>query len=161
MGQSVKNPYSGIVSIFSTLILNDKQPLVYEDGQQTRDFTYVADNVEAQMLVMRHPKAKWQAYNVSTGIATTIDDVVGILAREYGKPEITPNHPGKYRLMDARHLILDSSKLRALGWEPKFSVEEGVRAQTEWIKSLGPLEEYFSATMNKQESSSFVRASTA
>ena len=159
--QSVKNAYSGIVSIFSTMILNGKNPIIYEDGLQTRDFTFVADNVAAQLLVMRDPRANYQVFNVSTGVATTLNEVVEILANEYGRPELTGSRPGKYRLIDARHLVLDSSRLRALGWAPQYTAAMGLKAQATWIKTLGEVKDYFSDTMTKQEGASFVRGSKA
>ena len=140
--QSVFNPYTGICSIFSTRILNGISPVVYEDGNQTRDFVFVEDVARANLAVMDSDAANHRVFNVGTGVATSIAEFARLLARAYGSP-IEPSMPGEFRPMDFRHLVADNSSLRALGWEPKVPIQEGVRRYADWILSLNRPAEYF------------------
>lgn len=141
--QSVSNPYTGICSIFSTLILAGKAPVVYEDGNQTRDFTFVEDIARANVLVAEREEANFQSYNVGTGVGTSVLDFINILAEIY-HAEVHPVLRGEFRPGDCRHLSTDNSKLRKLGWEPKVDVREGLQRYAAWIQSFATVEEYFS-----------------
>jgi dTDP-L-rhamnose 4-epimerase len=141
--QSVYNPYTGITSIFSTRILTGKPPVVYEDGLQTRDFIYVGDVAAANIFVAETESANYQAFNVGTGIATTILDFVSLLNNTY-HTSIQPLLRGEYRPGDFRHLVADSSSLLRLGWKPRVSLEEGLLNYAAWILKQGSLVEYFS-----------------
>ena len=147
--QSVYNPYTGILSIFSTLLLNDRSPRAFEDGLETRDFVYVRDVVRATMLAMDNDDANGQVVNVGRGIPTTIIEVIEQLAAAYGRE---PNYvvTGEFRPGDVRHLVLDASRLRALGWEPQASLADGLGEMAEWIQGLGELEDVFSGMLAKQ-----------
>ena len=140
--QSLFNPYTGVCSIFSTRILNDKPPVVYEDGLQTRDFVFVEDVARANVLVAESDAADYGVFNVGTGVATTVLDFVDTLARVYGR-EVEPPTRGEFRPGDFRHLFTDAIRLRALGWEPRVSLEEGLRRYAAWIQTYGSVEEYF------------------
>jgi dTDP-L-rhamnose 4-epimerase len=140
--QSVHNAYSGICSIFSTQILNGLAPVVYEDGRQSRDLVFVGDVARANRIVFEDPRAAGRVLNVATGAGTRIGDFARILARAYGR-EIEPSLPKRFRLMDTRHMLGDPAALRALGWEPRVSVEEGIRRYAEWIRSQGDVRQYF------------------
>lgn len=141
--QSRFNPYTGVVSIFSTRILNNLAPLIYEDGQQTRDFIYVGDIARANLFVMENQSADGQVFNVGTGKPTTVEELAGTLASLYGR-SIKPEISRKFRWGDVRHLILDSSKLKKLGFSPLTSLKDGLVRFGEWIRSQGEVEEYFS-----------------
>lgn len=130
--QSVSNPYTGICSIFATRLLNGLPPLIYEDGMQTRDFTYVEDVARACLLAADDSRADGQVLNVGTGVATTVMDFARLLQGELGGPD--PVCSGEYRPGDARHVVCDSSRLRALGWEPEVWVADGVRRYCEWFR---------------------------
>lgn len=140
--QSIFNPYSGICSIFSTRLLNGKAPVIYEDGCQTRDFTFVGDVARANVAVLENPAADYEVFNVGTGLGTPVLEFARHLARAYDV-EIAPETPGEYRPIDIRHLVLDNARLRALGWSPTVPVEEGVRRYAEWILSMPRPKEYF------------------
>lgn len=142
--QSLFNPYTGICSIFSTRILNNRPPVVYEDGCQTRDFTFVEDVARANLLVAEKEEANYQVFNVGTGIGTTVLDFIQLLGKVYGR-EVQPELRGEFRPGDTRHLTTDASRLRALGWQPQVSVEQGLQRYAEWILRYGSIEEYFSA----------------
>jgi dTDP-L-rhamnose 4-epimerase len=131
--QSLHNPYTGVVAIFSTQILNDVPPPPYEDGQQTRDFIYVADLVRGMLLAMEHEETAQQVFNVSTGVPTTIDGLARTLARVYGKPGLAPVYRGVYRPSDVRHLVLDPGRLAALGFRAPTGLEEGLREVARWL----------------------------
>lgn len=141
--QSLFNPYTGICSIFSTRILTGKPPVVYEDGRQTRDFSFVEDIARANLLVAEKDEANYQVFNVGTGIATSVLDFVHILGKVYNR-EVTPILRSEFRPGDSRHLVTDASRLRALGWAPKVFLEEGLRRYADWIRSYTSIEEYFS-----------------
>jgi dTDP-L-rhamnose 4-epimerase len=140
--QSVYNAYSGICSIFSTQILNGIAPVVYEDGRQSRDIVFVGDVARANRIVFEDPRAAGRALNVASGVSTRIADFARLLARAYGR-EIEPSCPGRFRLMDTRHMLGDATALRGLGWEPEVPVEAGVRRYAEWILAQGDVGQYF------------------
>ncbi len=158
--QSIFNPYTGVVSIFSTQLLNDIAPVVYEDGQQTRDFLYVSDNVSANIAVMESAEADYQVFNVGLGEPVTVNRLVNLLARCYQK-NIAPKLTGEYRPGDVRHFVHDSAKLRALGWRPKVSLEEGLKRYVEWITAQGDVAEYFSAARDRMRQSGIVHTQSA
>ncbi len=141
--QSIFNPYTGICSIFSTRLLNGLPPVLYEDGLQTRDFTFVRDVARANLLVMESDEANGQVFNVGTGVGTTVIDFACLLRDAYGVA-VDPELRGEYRPLDVRHLTSDSANIRMLGWEPAVPVAEGVRRYAEWIMSKGHPAEYFS-----------------
>ena len=158
--QSLFNPYTGVVSIFSTRLLNGLPPIIYEDGRQTRDFIFVEDVARANLFVMRTPQADGQVFNVSTGRATTVAGLVGILGEILGR-KIAPKISGEYRLGDVRHLILDPSRLKALGFETKTALEEGLRKFSAWISEQPEVCDYFSAAYEKLKQSRLVRRGNA
>ncbi len=141
--QSIFNPYTGVVSIFSTRLLNGLPPVVYEDGLQMRDFVYVGDVARANLFVLESAEASHHIFNVGTGKPTGIADLVGILAKLYGR-EIEPDIPGEFRWGDVRHLLLSPEKLKRLGFDAPVSLKEGLNRFVDWIKSQGSIEEYFS-----------------
>ncbi len=140
--QSLFNPYTGICSIFSTRILTGKSPVVYEDGYQTRDFSFVEDVARANVLVAEKEEANYQAFNVGTGVATSVLDFVNILGKVYHK-NVTSILRNEFRPGDSRHLVTDATRLRALGWEPRIGIEEGLQRYADWICSYTTVEEYF------------------
>jgi dTDP-L-rhamnose 4-epimerase len=132
-GQSLKNPYTGILSIFSTLIRQDKQINIFEDGLESRDFVYIDDVVEATFLAAVTPAAAGQVMNVGSGVATTVNDVVEALAAAYGR-SVSSRVSGNYRLGDIRHNVADVSRLAdVLGYRPRVSFEDGVRNFADWV----------------------------
>ncbi len=156
--QSVFNPYTGILSIFSTLLLNGRQPRAFEDGRETRDFVFVGDIVRATMTAMERSDADGQVLNVGRGEPVTITGVIEALAKTYG---LEPDYlvTGEFRLGDVRHLVLDASRMRALGWTPATDLDQGLAAMAEWIQSLGPLEDVFSGTLGEQRRQGAIRQS--
>ncbi len=154
--QSLFNPYTGVVSIFSTQLLNDLPPVVYEDGEQTRDFLYVSDNVSANLTVMANAAANYQVFSVGRTEAVTVNRLVNLLARYY-KKNTSPNYTGEFRAADVRHFVHDSTRLRALGWKPAVSLEDGLEHYVQWISSQKDVREYFSAARDSMRTSGIVR----
>lgn len=132
-GQSLKNPYTGILSIFSTLIRQGKPINIFEDGMESRDFVYIEDVVEATYLAVTHPAAAGKVFNVGSGVATTVNDVVAALFSAFGRS--VPTHvSGNYRLGDIRHNVADTSRLRdVLGFTAATSFDDGVRQFVQWV----------------------------
>lgn len=146
--QSLFNPYTGVVSIFSTRLLNDKAPVLYEDGQQTRDFLFVEDNARANLFVMEHPDTAHRVFNVGTGQPTRMRDLVDTLADIYGK-DIPAECPGSFRPGDVRHFVHNADQLNALGWQPTVSLQEGLRRYVDWIQTQGDIQDYFEAAQQR------------
>lgn len=138
-GQSLKNPYTGILSIFSTLIRQGEEINIFEDGQESRDFVYIDDVVEATYLACLAPGISGTAINVGTGTATTVVDVVDALLRAFDT-SVPVTISGKYRLGDIRHNIADATRSRELlGFEARMPFEEGIRRFADWVRTE-PLE---------------------
>jgi dTDP-L-rhamnose 4-epimerase len=145
--QSIFNPYTGVCSIFSTRILNNMPPIIYEDGLQTRDFVYVEDVVRANILVAESEKADHQVFNVGTGNPISIIELARLLIKNYGY-DLEPQVKGEFRIGDVRHLFADISRIKKLGFNPHFSLEEGLKRYFAWISEQGDIKEYFSEAEN-------------
>lgn len=133
--QALSNPYTGAAAIFSSRIKNGNAPLIYEDGKQLRDFISVRDLVEAKLFLLENPKANLEPYNICTGKPTSILEVATTLAALHSRTDLVPKVVKSFRSGDIRHCYGDGSKLQALGWTAKTSVEEGFRALVEWSKA--------------------------
>lgn len=133
-GQSLSNPYTGILSIFSSLLQKNKPINIFEDGKETRDFVYIEDVVHSIMRSIDNNAVAYKAFNVGSGIATTVSLVAEILRNYYqSNSEITIS--GNYRIGDIRHNTADLSQVRsALNFSPSFSFETGVRKFCDWVK---------------------------
>jgi len=132
--QSLSNPYTGVCAIFSSRLKNGHAPLIYEDGQQSRDFIHVADVVQANLLVLDQAAADGRVFNVGTGAPTTILQIAQVLAQLYGTA-VEPQLVGKYRVGDIRHCYADVSGLAALGFRPRHTLETGLRDLVAWGRS--------------------------
>lgn len=132
-GQSLKNPYTGILSIFSTLIRQGKEINIFEDGEESRDFVFIDDVVEATFLAATLPEAANGVFNVGSGVATTVNEVVAALFAAYGR-QVPTRVSGNFRLGDIRHNVADTTALReTLGFTPTVSFEVGVKRFAEWV----------------------------
>jgi dTDP-L-rhamnose 4-epimerase len=134
-GQSLKNPYTGILSIFSTLIRLGKEINIFEDGKESRDFVFIEDVVEATHLATVRPEAAGKVFNVGSGVPITVLEVVDALIDAYGT--VVPTRiSGKYRLGDIRHNIADTRLIRELlGFEASVPFASGVRMFADWVRS--------------------------
>jgi dTDP-L-rhamnose 4-epimerase len=131
--QALTNPYTGVAAIFSGRMLARERPVVYEDGEQLRDFVHVSDIVQACCLAMVKAEADYQVFNVGTGRPISVLEVGHTLARELGWQggfEIV----NKFRAGDIRHCYADISRIRdALGYAPYYRFEDGVRELVQWV----------------------------
>lgn len=130
--QSLTNAYSGACRIFSLCYLQGRQPIIYEDGNQYRDFINIEDVVRANHLVVDIDEANYRCFNVGGGKAYSVLKFGKIVAEVFGKP-FEPVLNGEFRFGDTRHILSDISSLRLLGWEPKNDCEYSVRAYKEWL----------------------------
>lgn len=132
--QALSNPYTGVAAIFSARLLNDRPPLVFEDGLQKRDFVHVQDVARAIVSAAETPVPD-EAINIGSGAPVSVIEIAEILALEMGK-DISPCILGKYRQGDVRHCFADISKAeRLLSWAPCKTFREGVPELVEWVKS--------------------------
>lgn len=131
--QALSNPYTGVAAIFISRLLNDQPPLVFEDGEQQRDFVHVLDVADAFAAVLESDLAVWDAYNVGSGRRITVAEMAAMLARLLRK-NIAPERLNKYRVGDVRHCFPDISKIeRTFGVRPKRSFEAGMEELIEWV----------------------------
>jgi dTDP-L-rhamnose 4-epimerase len=131
--QALSNPYTGVCAIFSSRLLNDQAPTIFEDGEQSRDFVHVSDIVQANLLALETADGDYQAMNVGTGRATSVKKIAQLLAKGLGK-DIEPIIVGKYREGDIRHCVADISKAtRLLGYQPKVTLEAGLAELLGWL----------------------------
>ncbi len=134
-GQSLSNPYTGILSIFSTRILNGNNVDIYEDGLESRDFVYIDDVVEATVLALKKNQANYEVFNVGSGVATTVNEVAKTLKKLYNS-DIEILVDGKYRDGDIRHNFADLNKInRVLGFNPKYKITKGISNFVDWVKT--------------------------
>jgi dTDP-L-rhamnose 4-epimerase len=141
--QSLFNPYTGVIAIFCTRIMNDLPPVVYEDGGQSRDLVFVEDVARANMLVATDDRADGKIMNVGTGNAAEIGNLARLLAQKLGK-DIEPIIRGEYRPGEMRALVSDTSRLRELGFAPQVSLEDGIERYLAWIAEQTDVKDYFS-----------------
>lgn len=131
--QALSNPYTGVAAVFGSRLLNKQAPLVFEDGEQQRDFVSIHDIVHANLLAMERPESDGEVINIGSGTPIKIRRVAEILAAALGK-DTAPVITQKYRAGDIRHCFADISKARRLlGYEPQVTHEEGFRELAEWL----------------------------
>jgi dTDP-L-rhamnose 4-epimerase len=133
--QALSNPYTGVAAIFSSRILNNNSPVIYEDGQQTRDFIHVSDIVQANMLAMEKAEANNEMFNVGSGNPQPIAYVADVLIDKLGKKgKVKSDIVSKFRKGDIRHCYADITKIKTkLGWTPKVKFEDGMVELTQWV----------------------------
>ena len=150
-GQSLTNPYTGILSIFSTRIKNGNGINIFEDGKETRDFVYIEDVVDATILGMEVPEANGHVFNVGTGIATDVLTVANTLCEKYGiNVPITVS--GNYRLGDIRHNFADITAARQiLGFEPKWSFSDGIEKFANWVNQQDVKEDNYETSIEEMK----------
>lgn len=133
-GQSLKNPYTGILSIFSTRIKNSNDISIFEDGYETRDFVYIDDVTDAIILGIENDSANFNVFNVGSGEKIDVLTVANTLKEKYGT-NIQINITGNYRLGDIRHNLGDLSFIKEkLNYEPKVSFKEGISNFVDWVE---------------------------
>jgi dTDP-L-rhamnose 4-epimerase len=132
--QALSNPYTGVAAIFSSRLLNGQAPLVFEDGEQRRDFVSVHDIVQGLLLAADEEAAVGKALNIGSGRAVSVREVAETLARVLGS-DAEPQVTGKYRVGDIRNCYADISLAReVLGYEPRVSFEAGMEELVAWLQ---------------------------
>lgn len=148
-GQSLSNPYTGILSIFSTRIKNDNSLNIFEDGMESRDFVYIDDVVDATILGLENIELNGSVFNVGSGKPISVLQVAKTLIKSYGKNN-SINISGNFRVGDIRHNYADLEKIRSfLGYEPKFQFEEGIEKFTNWVDSQNVQNDFFEESLNE------------
>lgn len=133
--QALSNPYTGVLAIFAARLLNDRPPLIFEDGEQRRDFVHVRDVAQACRLALEEGGADSQVVNVGSGRGVTVREIAARLARVLGREGIEPEITGKYRVGDIRHCFADVARAEeALGFRPRVALDEGMGELAEWLE---------------------------
>lgn len=150
-GQSLSNPYTGILSIFSTRIKNGNPINIFEDGLETRDFVYIDDVVDATILGLGVSGISGNSFNVGTGVATDVLTVANTLKNHFGI-DVPITVSGNYRLGDIRHNYADISKARKLlGFEPKWSFEKGIEQFCKWVDTQSIQEDKYDSSIEEMK----------
>ena len=127
--------YGGAISLFSKRVLSNMPPIIYGDGQQTRDYTYVEDVVDAYDLILNYKKSLAEPINFGTGVDIKIIDLANLIIRLLKKEgTLKPVHIEE-RPGEVRRLIADISRAKAIGWQPKYGIEDGLRKYIDWYKN--------------------------
>jgi dTDP-L-rhamnose 4-epimerase len=133
--QALSNPYTGVLAIFASRLLNGNRPSVFEDGLQRRDFVSVYDIAQACCLVLERPQSAGEVFNVGSGESYTVREIAGRIAGVLGKEYLEPEITGKYRVGDIRHCFADISRARsALGYQPRVELEDGLVELAGWLE---------------------------
>ena len=133
--QSLNNPYTGVIAIFSSRLLNRHRPLIFEDGEQSRDFVHVSDIVRANLLALTSADSDGRVYNVGTGRRTSILEVAETLATQLDFPD-PPEIAGRFRAGDIRHCYADVSRAgKELGFVPQVALADGMRDLLGWLRT--------------------------
>ena len=133
--QALSNPYTGVLAIFASRLLNDNPPLIFEDGLQKRDFVSVLDVARASRLALEKPEAANEVFNIGSGHSYTIAEIAEKMARILRKEHIAAEISGKYRVGDIRHCFSDITKAKAiLGYEPEVTLKDGLFELAEWLQ---------------------------
>ena len=156
-GQSLSNPYTGILSIFSTRILNGNDIDIYEDGEESRDFVFINDVVDATVLALEKEEANNQIFNVGSGVATTVSQVANSL-KEFYNSNVNVTISGKFRLGDIRHNYADLSKIKeALGFSPKFDFNSGISEFVKWVKTQKIKEDKYESSIQELKQKGLIK----
>jgi dTDP-L-rhamnose 4-epimerase len=145
-GQALSNPYTGVAAIFASRLLNGRPPIIFEDGEQSRDFIHVSDIVRAIMLALESERATGHAINLGTGRPSTVLQIAQALSAGL-EADIEPILNGQYRAGDIRHCVADPQRARdLLGFEAATTLEDGMRALLEWLADQDAVDRVDDAT---------------
>jgi dTDP-L-rhamnose 4-epimerase len=133
--QALSNPYTGVLAIFASRLLNGKPPMIFEDGEQRRDFVSVHDIARACVLGLEQPGIESEVINIGSGSSVSVNEIARRLANTLGKESITPEITGEYRVGDIRHCFADIHRAReVLRFEPAVSLDEGIEELARWLE---------------------------
>lgn len=133
--QALSNPYTGVLAIFASRYLNGRAPMIFEDGEQKRDFVHVRDVARACRLALNAPDAAGQVFNIGSGQAYTVREIAARLAETLGAAPLAPEITGKYRAGDIRHCFADITQARrVLGYAPQETLDAGLAEIAGWLE---------------------------
>jgi dTDP-L-rhamnose 4-epimerase len=141
--QSIFNPYTGVIAIFCTRLLNNLPPVLYEDGEQTRDFSFVEDIARANLLASETDKLDGLPVNVGSGRGVPIREIAEQISDAL-EIHIAPETKGEFRPGEMRHLTSDATRIRAAGYEPRVDLATGIGRYLDWIRAQTDIRDYFS-----------------
>ena len=141
--QSTFNPYTGVIAIFCTRLLNNLPPVLYEDGEQTRDFSFVEDIARANLLAAETDKLDGLPVNVGSGRGVTIREIAKQVSNAL-KIDIEPEVNSEFRPGEMRHLTSDTTRIRSAGYESHVDLSEGISRYIDWIRKQSDIRDYFS-----------------
>src|SRR5882724_2685017 len=140
--QSIFNPYTGVIAIFCTRLLNNLPPVLYEDGEQTRDISFVEDIARANLLAAETDKLDGLPVNVGSGRGVTVREIAQRVSEALGI-RIAPEINSEFRPGEMRHLISGTDTIRAAGYVPQVDLPEGLGRYLDWIRSQSDVRDYF------------------
>lgn len=150
-GQSLSNPYTGILSIFSTRIKNGNELNIFEDGKESRDFIYIDDVVEGTILGLEKEEANGHTFNIGTGVAIDVLTIAKTLIEKYGI-DVPLKVSGNYRLGDIRHNYADISLAQnLLGFIPKWSFSDGIGEFVKWVNQQNIQEDKYEESIEEMK----------
>ena len=155
--QSFYNAYSGACRIFCLAFHQGKEPQIYEDGNQIRDFVNIHDVVDANLLVLEDDRANYEMFNVGGGSPITVKHFAETVAEVFGVEDYEPKPCGKYRFGDTRHIWSDISKLENLGWKPTRTIYDSVSEYKEWLNSASSIDNIIEYCSKKMEELNVLR----
>ena len=154
--QSFRNAYSGALRSFAVRVLSGQPPVVYEDGEQLRDYVSIHDVVRANLLVFEDPRADYGVFNVGGARRVTVRELAALVIAAAGA-RVEPEISGLYRVGDTRHIFSDVSRLRALGWEPRVPQGDMVREYVAWAAEQPDLRDTFADAQARMRAAGFLR----
>jgi len=155
--QSLLNPYTGVIAIFATRLLNGLAPVLYEDGEQTRDLVFVDDVVRANLIAATTDVLDGQAVNVGSGRGTSVRQVAELIGDALGV-RLPSEVRGEFRPGEMRHLTSDIGRARSAGYAPTVTLRQGIGHYLDWIRTQGEVAEYFAAAESGLRNSGIVQA---
>ncbi|TWB48453.1 dTDP-L-rhamnose 4-epimerase [Rhizobium sp. ERR 922] len=151
-GQALSNPYTGVLANFASRLANGQPPMIFEDGNQRRDFVHVRDVARAFRLALERKPAAGHVINIGSGQAYTIAQVAMLLAAAMGTPELAPEITGKSRSGDIRHCFADISKARELlGFEPRYHLDGSLESFADWVLTTEAIDRNAEMTRHLKE----------
>ena len=158
--QSIFNPYTGVIAIFCTRLLNNLPPVFYEDGNQTRDMSFVEDIAHANLLAAETDKLDGLPVNVGSGHGVAIREIAEIISAAL-KIDIAPEVNGEFRPGEMRHLTSDIIRIGGIGYKPIVDLAEGIQRYIDWIRTQSDIRDYFSEAANILRTKGIVHKSGA
>ncbi len=155
--QSFYNAYSGILRIFTVRLFNNLPPIIYEDGQQLRDYVHISDVARANLLALENGAADFEVLNVGGDNPLTVREYARYFLRTAGK-DLEPEVPGQFRLGDNRHIVSDISKLKKLGWKPQIPLTQIIRDYLDWVESQHGMVDSYTRAERAMKNQGIIRA---